>query len=97
MGHVGTTRALHSGTGLMTSHLNRACDQKEDSAFEKILDPIAGSPATEKSVARNMILFVDDLFGGGNGTRRSQSKRTRRKISTVPLQCIQGIEALLDR
>ena len=36
-------------------------------AFEKTLDPIAGSPATGKSVAGIIHLFVDDLFGtGGN-------------------------------
>ena len=36
-----------------------------EAAFEKKLDPSAGSPATEKSVARIIILFVDDLFGTG--------------------------------
>ena len=33
-----------------------------EAAFEKTLDPIAGSPATGKSVARIINLFVDDLF-----------------------------------
>ena len=38
-----------------------------EAAFEKTLDPIAGSPATGKSVAGIINLFVDDLFGtGGN-------------------------------
>ena len=36
-----------------------------DAAFEKMLDPIAGSPATRKSVAGIINLIVDDLFGSG--------------------------------
>ena len=36
-----------------------------------MLDPIAGTPATEKSVARIIYLFVDDLFGTG-GTEMEQ-------------------------
>ena len=36
-----------------------------DDAFEKMLNPIAGSPATGKSVAGIINLFVDDLFGTG--------------------------------
>ena len=42
-----------------------------DAAFEKMLDPIAGSPATGKSVAGIINLFVDDLFGTG-GTEMEQ-------------------------
>ena len=42
-----------------------------DAAFEKMLDPIAGSPATGQSVAGIMNLFVDDLFGTG-GTEMEQ-------------------------
>ena len=34
-----------------------------EAAFEKTLDPIAGSPETAKSVARIINLFVDDIFG----------------------------------
>ena len=34
-----------------------------DAAYEKILDPIAGSPATGKPVAGIINFFVDDLFG----------------------------------
>ena len=41
-----------------------------DAALEKMLDPIAGSPATGKSVA-GINLFVDDLFGTG-GTDMAQ-------------------------
>ena len=36
-----------------------------NAAFEKMLDPIAGSPATGKSVAGIIDLLVDDLFGTG--------------------------------
>ena len=40
---------------------------REEVAFERTLDPTAGSPATRKSVAGIINLFVDDLFGtGGN-------------------------------
>ena len=42
-----------------------------DAAYEKILDPIAGSPATGKSVARIVNLFVDDFFGT-SGTEMEQ-------------------------
>ena len=34
-------------------------------AFEKMLDPIEGSPAKGKSLARIIFLFVDDLLGTG--------------------------------
>ena len=42
-----------------------------DAAFEKMLDPIAGSPATGKSVAGIISIFGDDLFGTG-GTEMEQ-------------------------
>ena len=35
---------------------------EDDAAFQKLLAPIAGSPATEKSVAGIINLFVDDHF-----------------------------------
>ena len=47
-----------------------------DAAFEKMLDPIAGSPATGKSVAVIIHLFVDDLFGTG-GNEMEQRVLTR--------------------
>ena len=40
-----------------------------DAVFEKKLDPIAGSPATEKSVAGIIALFVKNLSGTGGGTK----------------------------
>ena len=42
-----------------------------DAAFERMLDPIEGSPATGKSVAGILNLFVDDLDGKG-GTEVEQ-------------------------
>ena len=42
-------------------------ESEMEAAFEKTLDPIAGSTATGKSVAGIINPFVDDLFGtGGN-------------------------------
>ena len=40
-------------------------------AFEQMLDPIGGSPATGKSVAGITSLFLDNLFGTG-GTEMEQ-------------------------
>ena len=47
-----------------------------EAAFEKTLDPIAGSPATGKSVARIINLFVDHLFGT-SGNEMEQRVLTR--------------------
>ena len=52
---------LHSGTGQATSEPNRVCGADVGAAFEKMLDPIAGSPATGKSVVGIINLFADDL------------------------------------
>ena len=51
-----------------------------DAAFEKKkLDTIAGSPATGKSVAVIINLFVDDLFGtGGNEMEQRVLTRLRK-------------------
>ena len=109
-----------------------------DASYEKMLDPVAGSPATGKSVVGIIDLFVDDLFGTGGtekGTtspsqtkkgfpswfklerrtlnqerplrlankwtlrnwRRSQWNDTRKMMSIVHVQCIQGTEAFWDR
>ena len=44
-----------------------------------MLDPIAGSPATGKSVAGIINLFVDDLFGtGGNEMEQRVPTRLRK-------------------
>ena len=47
-----------------------------DAAYEKMLDPIAGGPATGKSVVGIVNLFVDDLFGEG-GTEMEQRVLSR--------------------
>ena len=49
----------------------RTCEQHHSTqwhgaAFDKMLDPVAGSPATGKSVVGIIDLFVDDLFGTGD-------------------------------
>ena len=50
-----------------------------EAALEKTLDPIAGSPATGKSVARIINLFVDDLFRtGGNEMEQRVLTRVRK-------------------
>ena len=56
-----------------TSHIltKPRVETEADAAFEKMLDPIARSPATGKSVAGIIKLFVDDLFGTG-GTEMEQ-------------------------
>ena len=44
---------------------------EKEAAFEKIVEPVAGSPAEGKSVTGIINLFVDDLFGtGGNEVRQ---------------------------
>ena len=47
-----------------------------DAAFDKMLDPIAGSPATGKYVAGIINLFEDDLLGTG-GTEMEQRASAR--------------------
>ena len=49
-----------------------------DAAFEKMLDPITGSPAAGKSVAGIIDLFADDLLGTG-GTEMEQHVLDRRR------------------
>ena len=54
------------------SQTKRGCGQKEvDAAHEGMLDPIAGSSPTRKSMAGINNLFADDLFGTG-GTEMEQ-------------------------
>ena len=63
----------HGTSNILTELRVRA---EVDAAFEEMLDPIAGSPATGKSVAGIINLFVDDLFGTG-GTEMEQCVLTR--------------------
>ena len=69
-----------------STHVNSTIDislksrarSEGDAAFESMLDPVEGSPATDKSVAGIMNLFVDDLFGTG-GTEMEQRVVARLK------------------
>ena len=67
------------GTNSTSNILNQPRVPTEaHAAFEKMLGPIAGSPATGKSVAGVINLFVDDLFGtGGN----EEEKRVLARLS----------------
>ena len=75
------TIAQQHGTGdVLTESRERS---ERDAAFEKMLDPLAGSPATGKSVASIINLSVDDLFGTC-GNEMEQRVLTRlRKYSKV--------------
>ena len=53
-------------------------------AFQKTLNPAAGSPAMRKSVARSIDLVVDDLFGSG-GNEMEQRVWTRLKEGPAKL------------
>ena len=74
----GTKNTLHSGTAQTTSYLNRMHDHREMQHLTKMLDPIQGGPATGKSVAGIINLFVDDLSGTG-GTVMEQRVLARRR------------------
>ena len=67
-----------------TSNIStKPCARTEaDAAIEKMLDPIAGSPATRNSVEGIVDLFVDDLFGTG-GTEMEQRVSARLRISKM--------------
>ena len=57
----------------------KPCERIEaDDAYDRMQDPIAGSPATEKHVAGIINLFVDDLFGTG-GTEMERRVLARLK------------------
>ena len=66
-----------------------------DAALEKMLDPLAGSPATRKSVVGIINLFVDDLFGTG-GTEIEQRVQARLKKDFKLVQKI-GNDVLFTR
>ena len=50
-----------------------------EAAFTTTLDPKVGSPATGKSVAGTMNLFVDDLFGTSGNEEEQRVLTTLRK------------------
>ena len=55
---------------------------QRDAASEKMLDPIEGSPATGKSAAGIINLFVDDLFGKVEPKRKNVSSQTEKRFSS---------------
>ena len=57
-----------------------------DAAYEKMLDSIAGSPATRKTLAGIMNLFVDDLSGTGGTEMDNVSWPDSEKISKLVLK-----------
>ena len=76
LGNTGDKGPSHSRTIQKMPSLNHVSDQKWEAAFEKNLDPTAGSPAAGKSMAGIINLFVDDLFGTG-GNEMEQRVLTR--------------------
>ena len=69
--HISTTRKI--------STLNCISDQNLTLHLKNTLDPIEGSPATGKSVAGIINLFVDDLFGTGGAEMEQRSLTRLRK------------------
>ena len=62
LGTLETKGPSHRKTVQRTPSLHHVSDQKWRLPLEKTLDPIAGSPATGKSVAGIINLFVDNHF-----------------------------------
>ena len=78
LGNTGHKGPSHSRTVQKTLSLNHVIDHKWKLLLKKTLDPVAGSPATGKSVAGIINLFVDDLFGtGGNEMEQRVPTRLR--------------------
>ena len=76
LGNTGDKGPSHSSTAQETPSLIRVSDQIWKLHLQRTLDLIAGSPATGKSVAGIINLFVDDLFGTG-GNEMEQRVLTR--------------------
>ena len=80
------------GHGTNDISLESRARSEGDAAFEKMLDPIEGSPATGNSVAGIVKLFVDDLFGTG-GTEMEQrvlaglQKRISKLVQKTGMMC----------
>ena len=79
LGNTGYKGPSHSRTAQKTPFTESRERSEMEAAFEKNAGPIAGSPATRKSVAGIINLFVDDLFGTG-GNEMEQRVLTRLKI-----------------
>ena len=80
LGNTGYKGPSHSRTAQKTPSLNHVSDQKWKLNLKKTLDPRAGSPATGKSMARIINLFVEiDLFGtNGNGLEQRVLTRLKK-------------------
>ena len=68
--------AIAQQNGTKDAYTESRDGSEMEAAVEKTLDPIAGSPATGKSVAGIINPFVDDLFGTG-GNEMEQRVLTR--------------------
>ena len=74
----------HSSMAQKTPSLNHVSDQKWRLHLKKTQDPIGRSPATGKSVARIINLFVGDLFGSrGNEMEHRVLTRLRKHFKLV--------------
>ena len=62
---IGNKACYTQGHDTHDISLESCARSQGDAAFEKMLDPIEGSPAIGKSVAGLLKLFVDDLIGTG--------------------------------
>ena len=72
-------RAVAQQNGTKDAFTESREQSEVEAAFEKTLDAIAGSPATGKSVAGIINLFVDNLFGtGGNEMEQRVLTRPRK-------------------
>ena len=79
---VGSHHTAELCKGRLTESRERS---QMEAAFAKTLDPMAGSPATGKSVAGIINLFVDDLFGtGGNEMEQRVLTRLRTYFQVGP-------------
>ena len=74
----GNNRCSTQANSTINISIKSRARSEGDAAFENMLDPIEGSPATDKSVAGITNLFVDGLFGTG-GTEMEQRVQARHK------------------
>ena len=72
-------RAIAQQIGTKDAFTESREQSEMEAAFTTTLDPIAGSPATGKSVAGTMNLFVDDLFGTSGNEEEQRVLTTLRK------------------
>ena len=81
LGITGDKGPSHSSTAQKTPLIESRETSEMEAAFEKNAGPIAGSPATGKSVTRIINLFVDDLYRtGGNEMEQRVLTRIRKYV-----------------